>query len=304
MIEFYIERTKLEEDLLSFEHLRSICKWEKRFKEVLELDHSRSLSLATFVALYAGKNHCQLITQEDVLHFRRILETCLPYYVDGYMDIPLSEMFLNRVVLEHHPGEFSYQEKFKAVYTALRHTCFYKNITRFVFDHFLDKRFIEDLQKSNATARVSLSMIYVSNYGAVRINRTRDKIMCSRREPYSQEYCLNRGCAYDIQNNFTLVRSCVDPSTPNINCESYCRCKHQCPNETEQVLVINPIYKSQELVHIFEKNFAGKRQLPMYQDQFIRLVALNLANVRERAAMAGISEGLCSIRNLLIFSFH
>ena len=293
MIEFYIERSQPADDLLSFDHLQSICQWEKKFKELLQLDYSPSLSLATFVALYSGKNHCQLITADDVQRFRMILRTCLPYYIDGYMDIPLSDTFLNRVVLEHQPGHFSYQEKIRAVYTALRHTCFYKNITRFIFDHFLDKQYLQDLQQSNSTARVALSMIYISNYKTMEINRTRDQLMCLRRQPYSRQYCEERGCKKDVQNNYT-VKSCMDQTKTTIDCQDYCRCKHQCSNETETVAVMIPIYKGQDLVDIFEKYFAGKRQLPIYQDRFIRLVALNLANVRERAAMARISEGFSS----------
>ena len=290
MIEFYIERTNSSEDLLSLEHLQSICEWEKKFKHLLLLDSTTSLSLATFVALYSSKNDCKLITNDDVDRFRSILYTCLPYYLNGYMDIPLNEPFLNRVILEHQPGYLTHQEQTKAVYTTLRHTCFYKNITRFIFDHFVDKQFLYDLQQSKNSSKVSLSMIFLSNYKNIKYNRTRDQIMCLRRQPYSIKYCQERGCMKDYRNNY-LVQSCLKQGPPLGDCKKYCKCKYQCPNQTEQVVLMTPILKGQELVELFEKYFAGKRQLPTYKDKFIKLIALNFANVRERAAMARISEG-------------
>lgn len=290
MIEFYLERTQSTDDLLSLEHLQSICRWEKDLKHLLSIDHTPSLSLATFVALYSSKNDCRLLTSTDVERFRSILRTCLPYYLNGYMDIPLSEQFLNRVILEHQPNHYTHQEQVKAVYTALRHTCFYKNITRFIFDHFVDKDFLYDFQRSSKHSKVALSMIFISNLKAIKFNRTRDQIMCLRRQPYSRQYCRERGCVNDYRNHL-IDSTCAHQGPPLGNCENYCRCKYQCLNESEQVVVMTPIYKGQELVQLFEKHFAGKRQLPKYQDHWIKLIALNFANVRERAAMARISEG-------------
>jgi hypothetical protein len=91
--------------------------------------------------------------------------------------------------------------------------------------------------------------------------------------------------------NIHLARSCSNEGPPLGNCYKYCECQAQCPNETEQIVLMTPIYKGQELVELFEKYFAGIRQLPTYSDRFIKLVAINFANVRERAAMARISEG-------------
>ncbi|CAF0755731.1 unnamed protein product [Adineta steineri] len=291
MIEFYIERTQSSDDLLSIKHLQSICQWEKKFKHLLSLNSSQSLSLATFVALYSAKNDCQLITSKDVEHFRSILHTCLPYYLNGYMDIPLSDTFLNRVISEHQQGHFTHQEQIKAVYTALRHTCFYKNITRFIFDHFVDKQFLNELQQSKTDSKVSLSMIFISNYKSIKYNRTRDQVTCLRRRPHSIKYCEERGCMKDYRNKL-LVQACSNRAPPSGSCSQYCQCKFQCRNETEQTVLITPIYKVHELVDLFEKYFAGKRQLPTYQDKFIKLIALNFANVRERAAMARISEDM------------
>ena len=293
MIEFYIERTHSSDDLLSLDHLQSICKWEKDFKHLLALDHVPSLSLATFVALYSSKTDCRLLTSYDVERFRSILRTCLPYYLNGYMDIPLSEQFLNRVILEHQPNYYTHQEQVKAVYTALRHTCFYKNITRLIFDHFVDKQFLNDFQQSANYSKVSLSMIFISNLKPIQSNRTRDQIMCLRRQPYARQYCRERGCSNDYRNQL-IDPTCAHEGPPLGNCENYCRCKYQCLNESEQVVVMTPIYKGQEFVQLFEKYFAGKRQLPQYQDRLIKLIALNFANVRERAAMARISEGKIS----------
>ncbi len=290
MIEFYFAPTNATEDLLSLHHLQSICTWEKKFKQLLSLDHIPSLSLATFVALYSSKNDCQLITANDVEHFRTILHTCLPYYLNGYMDIPLSDQFLNRVIIEHQSGFHTHQEQVKAIYPALRHTCFYKNITRFIFDHFLDKKFIHDFHQSKNHSKVSLSMIFIFNYQIIKYNRTRDQTMCLRRRPYSRQYCLERGCRDDYKNNF-VTQLCADQGPPTENCEKYCQCKYQCPNETEQVILLAPNLKGPELVDIFERYFSGKKQLASYKDQFIQLVALNLANVREKAAMAQINKG-------------
>jgi hypothetical protein len=94
----------------------------------------------------------------------------------------------------------------------------------------------------------------------------------------------------DYRNNY-LIKSCLKQGPPLGDCNKYCKCKYQCPNQTEQVVLMTPILKGQELVELFEKYFAGKRQLPTYKDKFIKLIALNFANVRERAAMARISEG-------------
>ncbi|CAF0976852.1 unnamed protein product [Rotaria sp. Silwood1] len=290
MIEFYIERTQSTDDLLTLDHLRSICRWEKTYKHILSLDNIPSLSLATFVALYSSKNDCQLITANDVEYFRSILHTCLPYYVNGYMDVPFSDQFLNRVTLEHQPGYFTYQEQTKAVYTALRHTCFYKNITRFIFDHFVDKKFINEFQHSKNNTKLSISMIFISNYKIIKYNRTRDQTMCLRRQPYSRKYCQERGCIDDYRNNF-IDKSCANDRLTLDNCEKYCQCKYQCLNETEQVLLLAPILKAPELIEIFVKKFSGKRQLSTYKDDFIKLIALNFANAREKTAMAQIHEG-------------
>lgn len=290
MIEFYFERTNAADDLLSFDHLRAICNWEKKFKHILALDRTPSLSLATFVALYASKNDCQLITSADVEHFRSILHTCLPYYVNGYMDIPLSDQFLNRVVLEHEPGSYTYQEQTKAIFAALRHTCFYKNITRFIFDHFVDKNFVNGFQQSKHDSKVSLSMIYITNYKEINYNRTRDQTMCLRRQPYSMKYCREHGCVDDRRNGF-IEKSCADETSLLDNCDKYCQCKYKCPNETEEVVLLVPLLKAPELIQIYRQNFAGKRQLSTYKDDFIKLIALNLANAREKTAMAQIHDG-------------
>jgi len=299
MIEFYMERTSPQGDLLSLKHLKSICKWEKEFKHILSLDKAASLSLATFVALYNSKTDCQYLTSSDVDNFRSILHTCLPYYFNGYMDVPLNEQFLNRVILEHQPGYFTYQEQVKAIYTTLRHTCFYKNITRFIFDHFLDKEFLSSFSRSKNRSKVALTMILISNYQAIPLNRTRDLFMCLRRQPHSRKYCQERGCMKDYHNDL-LIQSCVRQAPPHGTCELYCQCKYQCANESEQVVVMKPIHKGQELIELFEKYFAGKRQLPKYRDDFIKLIALNFANVRERAAMARISEGSFEYLTLLL----
>ncbi|CAF0998227.1 unnamed protein product [Rotaria sordida] len=291
MIEFYVERTQPTDDLLSLNHLRSICKWETTYKHILSLDNVPSLSLATFVALYSSKNDCKLITADDVEYFRSILHTCLPYYINGYMDVPLSDQFLNRVVLQHQPDYYTYQEQTKAIYTAVRHTCFYKNITRFIFDHFVDKKFINEFPQSKTNTKLSISMIFITNYNIIKYNRTRDQTMCLRRQPYSRKYCQERGCIDDYRNNF-IDKSCADNELKLDNCEKYCQCKYQCPNETEQVILLTPILKAPELIEIFAKNFASKRQLSTYKDEFIKLIAFNFANAREKAAMAQIHEDM------------
>ncbi|UJR21298.1 hypothetical protein I4U23_024389 [Adineta vaga] len=291
MIEFYMERTEPTADLLSLKHLQSICAWEKKFQRILSLDNVLSLSLATFVALYSSKTDCQSITTDDVEHFRSILHTCLPYYIDGYMDIPLSDQFLNRVIIEHHPDYHTHQEQIKAIYPALRHTCFYKNITRFIFDHFVDERFVNNFQQSKTNAKVSISMIYISNYKISKYNRTRDQTMCLRRQPYSRKYCRERGCIDDYRNNFT-ENSCLSQGPPYGNCDKYCHCKYQCFNESEEVILLTPNLKEKELVNIFGKSFAGQQKLLAYRDEFIKLIAFNLANVREKAAMAQIHKDM------------
>ena len=291
MIEFYIERSQSNDDLLSHDHIHSICKWEKTFKHILSLDHVPSLSLATFIALYSSKNDCQLITYDDIENFRSILHTCLPYYINGYMDIPLSDRFLNRIVFEHQSNSSMYQEQFKAVYTTLRHTCFYKNITRFIFDHFVDEKFLYEFQQSKNQAQVSLSMIFISNYKIIKYNRTRDQTMCLRRQPYSMKYCHEHGCIDDYENNY-IDHLCSNQDLSLFdNCTKYCQCKHQCLNETEQVILLKPILKARELIELFDKYFSRKRQFLTYKDQFIKLIAINLANIREKAAMAQIRKG-------------
>ncbi|CAF1239448.1 unnamed protein product [Rotaria magnacalcarata] len=291
MIEFYFERTRTNDDILSLDHLLSICKWEKKFKHMLSLVNIPSLSLATFVALYSSKNDCQLITTEDVEHFRSVLHTCLPYYINGYMDVPLSDRFLNRVILKHRPDYHTYQEQTKAIYAAVRHTCFYKNITRFIYDHFVDKKFINDFQQSKNNSKVSISMIFIYNYKIIKYNRTRDQTMCLRRQPFSRRYCEERGCMDDYRNNF-VIKACVDEELSLDNCEKYCLCKYHCPNETEQVNLLTPILKAPELIEIFVKNFGGKGQLATYKDEFVKLIAFNFANAREKTAMAQIYQDM------------
>lgn len=290
MIEFYLERTQSTNDLLTLDHLQSICQWEQTYKRLLGIDHMPSLSLATFVALYSSKTNCRLINQTDVEQFRSILHTCLPYYLNGYMDIPLSDEFLNRVVIKHRSGDVTHQEQVKGVYAAVRHTCFYKNITRLIFDHFLDKNFLNDFQHSKQNSKVSVSMIYLPNYRIHKYNRIRDQTMCLRRQPYSRKYCREHGCMDDLKNGF-LTPTCSDQAPPLGDCEKYCLCKYQCSNETEQVLLLMPNLKEQQLIGIFERYFRGKNQLEKYQDDFVRLIALNLANVREKAAMAQVHKG-------------
>jgi hypothetical protein len=95
----------------------------------------------------------------------------------------------------------------------------------------------------------------------------------------------------DYKNNF-ITKSCVEQDLSIKNCEKYCQCKYECLNETEQVILLTPNLKGQELVELFGRYFAGKRQLLTYKDKFIQLIALNLANVREKAAMAQIHEDM------------
>ncbi|CAF1105077.1 unnamed protein product [Adineta steineri] len=287
MIEFYIERSNINDDLLSLDHLRSICQWEKKFKDILTLNHVQSLSLATFVALYSSKNDCQLITSNDIERFRSILHTCLPYYINGYMDISLSDEFVTLVGMKHQSTDWTYQEQVKAIYTTLRHTCFYKNITRFILDHFVDKNFIYDFQQSKINSKVSKSMIYISNYKIIQYNRTRDQTMCLKRQPYSIKYCQQRGCMNDYQDKM-ISKLCIDQAPPLGNCEKYCQCKYQCINETEQVILLTPIFKEQELINLYRKYFAGKQLFSTYKNQFIKLIALNFAYVREKAAMVQV----------------
>ncbi|CAF0753994.1 unnamed protein product [Adineta ricciae] len=287
MIEFYIERSSSTDDLLSLNHLLSICKWEKEFKDILTLSRVPSLSLATFVALYSSKTDCESITSDDVDRFRSILHTCLPYYLDGYMDIPLSDQFFNRVQIKHESADWTYQEQSKAIYAALRHTCFYKNITRFVFDHFLDKNFIKDFQQSKTNAKLSLSMIFVSNYKTMKYNRTRDQTICRKRQPYATKYCLQRGCMDDL-NDKTIAKSCANQAPPSGNCDKYCICKNQCMNQTEQMILMTPILKGEDLIEIYQKYFDGKRQFSTYENQYLKLIAVNFAYVREKAAMVQV----------------
>jgi hypothetical protein len=206
------------------------------------------------------------------------------------MDIPLSDTFLNRVVIEHQTGVYTYQEQVKAVYTALRHTCFYKNITRFIFDHFVDKQFVNDLTQQQSSAKVTFSMIYISNYQTTEYNRTRDQTMCLRRQPYSRKFCRERGCMEDYRNHL-LHSSCIEQAPPLNDCEQYCQCKYQCIHQNEQVVLLTPILKGDELVERFERYFPNRKHLSKYQDEFIKLIALNLAHIRERAAMARINQG-------------
>ncbi|UJR19779.1 hypothetical protein I4U23_022913 [Adineta vaga] len=287
MIEFYIEHANTTDDLLSLDHLHSICQWEKQLKAILNLNDVPSLSLATFVALYSSKNDCQQITSHDVEHFRSILHTCLPYYIDGYMDLPLSNEFLNRVRIEHESGNFTYQEQVKAIYTALRHTCFYKNITRFIFDHFLDRKFVKDFQQSKTNSKVSKSMIFITNYRAIKYNRTRDQTMCLKRRPYAIKYCQKRGCMDDSKEKM-IFNLCINEAPPLGNCEKYCQCKSQCFNETEEVLLLTPIFRGEELIELYRKYFHGKEQFSTYQNQFIKMIALNFAYVREKSAMVQV----------------
>ena len=52
-----------------------------------------------------------------------------------------------------------------------------------------------------------------------------------------------------------------------------------------------PVLKEKQFVELFGKYFASQRRLAAYKDEFVRLIALNFANVRERAAMVRVHEG-------------
>ncbi|CAF4246545.1 unnamed protein product, partial [Rotaria magnacalcarata] len=93
----------------------------------------------------------------------------------------------------------------------------------------------------------------------------------------------------DYRNNF-VIKACVDEELSLDNCEKYCLCKYHCPNETEQVNLLTPILKAPELIEIFVKNFGGKGQLATYKDEFVKLIAFNFANAREKTAMAQIYQ--------------
>ncbi|CAF4080955.1 unnamed protein product, partial [Rotaria sp. Silwood1] len=185
---------------------------------------------------------------------------------------------------------YTYQEQTKAVYTALRHTCFYKNITRFIFDHFVDKKFINEFQRSKNHTKLSISMIFISNYKIIKYNRTRDQTTCLRRQPYARKHCQERGCIDDYKNNL-IDKSCANEELAFENCEKYCQCKHQCLNETEQVILLVPILREPQLIEIYIKKFSRKQQLSKYKDEFVKLIALNFAAVREKAAMVQVYEG-------------
>ncbi|UJR06815.1 hypothetical protein I4U23_011102 [Adineta vaga] len=279
MIEFYIERSNSTDDLLSLNHLLSICQWEKKLKNILTLNDVPSLSLATFVALYSSKTDCQLINSDDIEHFRSILHKCLPYYINGYMDIPLNEQFLNRIRIEHEFNQSTYQDQYKTLYTTLRHTCFYKNITRFIFDHFLDKNFQQ--------SKVSKSMILISNYKAIKYNRTRDQTLCQRRQSYAIKYCQQRGCMDDY-NTKMLFKSCVNQTLSLRNCKKYCQCKHKCLNESEQVILLTPILREEQFIKFYRDYFSNQQDFLTYKNQYIKLIALNFAYIREKAAMAQV----------------
>ncbi|CAF0937150.1 unnamed protein product [Didymodactylos carnosus] len=299
MIEFFMERVNSDDDILTLPILYSICSWEERFKKLLNLDNVKSLSLARLVALYNNKTNCHSLTLDDIQRFRQILTTCVPYYINGYMEF-LSDNFLNRVATKRDEG-ITHQEQTKSLYAALRHTCFYRNYTRFIFDHFVDRDWIRNLyddynKTTDKYPKVASTMIYITNYQSKLENQSVHDKMCMKRLYFDRTYCLNRGCLKDYVNN-ALVSSCnkwnyATRKTMPINCKQYCECAFHCENQTKEFVTMEPIYKSKELIVLFEQHFAGKRQMPSYRDEHVKLVALNFANVRERAAMSRISEDM------------
>ncbi|CAF4074455.1 unnamed protein product [Rotaria sordida] len=114
--------------------------------------------------------------------------------------------------------------------------------------------------------------------------------MCLRRQPYTRKHCQDHGCIDDYKNNL-IDKSCTNEELTLENCEKYCQCKHQCLNETEQVILLAPILREPQLIEIYIKKFSRKQQLSKYKDEFVKLIALNFATVREKAAMVQVYEG-------------
>ncbi|CAF4234288.1 unnamed protein product, partial [Rotaria sordida] len=95
--------------------------------------------------------------------------------------------------------------------------------------------------------------------------------------------------------NNLIDKSCVNEELTLENCEKYCQCKHQCFNETEQVIFLVPILREPQLIEIYIKKFSRKQQLSKYKDEFVKLIALNFAAIREKAAMVQVYEDMLLI---------
>ncbi|CAF4038140.1 unnamed protein product, partial [Rotaria sordida] len=137
-------------------------------------------------------------------------------------------------------------------------------------------------------------MIFKSNYKIIKYNRTRDQTMCLRRQPYTRKHCQDHGCIDDYKNNF-IDKSCANEELILENCEKYCQYKHQCLNETEQVILLVPILREPQLIEIYIKKFSRKRQLSKNKNEFVKLIALNFAAVREKAAIVQVYEDMLLI---------
>ncbi|MCC6581972.1 MAG: hypothetical protein IT440_16195, partial [Phycisphaeraceae bacterium] len=116
-------------NLLTFEHLQSLCKKQSELVELFQLHSTCHFTLPQLVAFFAEKSDCRQLTPEDIPNFIERIQRCHALYDVGVIRL----VGLHRY--QKSPLElFQYD------------SCFRYNFTFLALEYLLDKSFLETNQ--------------------------------------------------------------------------------------------------------------------------------------------------------------
>lgn len=116
-------------NLLTFEHLQSLCKKQTDLIDLFQLNSTCHFSLPQLVAFFAEKSDCRQLTPDDIPNFIERIQRCHSLYDAGVIRL----VGLHRYRLK--PLElFQYD------------SCFRHNFTFLALEYLLDKSFLETNQ--------------------------------------------------------------------------------------------------------------------------------------------------------------
>ena len=113
-------------NLLTFEHLQSLCKKQTQLLDLFQLHSTCHFTLPQLVAFFADKSDCRQLTREDVPNFIERIQRCHSLYDAGVIRLA---------------GLHRYRLKPLELFQF--DSCFRHNFTFLALEYLLDKSFLE-----------------------------------------------------------------------------------------------------------------------------------------------------------------